>query len=857
MLKKLSKFKIILLAIVLVVVSVGVICSIFSFGEKSYRSVKIVETEGNVTIERDDVGELAAGTNMNLVFGDKVMTDEDSYAVLLLDTDKYVYLDSKGEIKVMSEGDETKGKIQIQLEKGTILNEIQNPLKKNSSYEIRTPNATMSVRGTVFETRRNVDDKNIELFVYDGSVALGLGNKEDILYKKGEYTKFEDNENPKFIIERADITDDLMNPRVKEKLDEILNQGRDIETGNLESQDKIILNKSENSSDDKNTLENRDVNDNLSSNLNNLENVNYQISQDFNNENINDENGNSKINQSSNSGNNKLNQSSNNVNNRVSYGFNDVNSKVGQSSDSGNNGINQSSDSGNNRISQGSNNRSNVRNQGSNGINSEENKTSNNNSNMNKTNINNKNNVSKNQLEQTGLQNQNNISAVDNKKNNDVSKNVDLDKNTSSIKSNSSVSYGRRSSGSSKHASSVDTSVVTTETYIETVTENSSVSNVEENSVEQTTKSSSNTVEETTKFLLSETENTTEKTTNSSSSEIENTTEKTTNSSSSEIENTTEKTTNGSSSEIENTTEKTTNGSSSEIENTTEKTTNGSSSETENTTEKTTNGSSSETENLTEVTTELSSDEVESSTEKVTDDVTDSSENTTEDISEEKSDETENSTSEPTVDPSESETESVTEGTTDDQPIEDTSQNEDESKKSVEIKQILFPVVSDDVLASGQAIQLNNKVYEAYNYKTNVGNKLKKQSTLFLRTELSWISENLSLVLNLDFYNWYSHGSNHPWDFKNDRVLGATNLYGSWKNRKTGEIYYPVIFNVDSDSGKFCVREGCNVEITPEIKEGYIFKYWKTEAGEIWDGIVDGPEYLTPVWEENSGDVNR
>ena len=64
--------------------------------EPSYRSIKIVELEGDVSIERGGVGTLTASANMNLVSGDRVATAEEAYVVLCLDTDKYVMLGEAG-----------------------------------------------------------------------------------------------------------------------------------------------------------------------------------------------------------------------------------------------------------------------------------------------------------------------------------------------------------------------------------------------------------------------------------------------------------------------------------------------------------------------------------------------------------------------------------------------------------------------------------------------------------------------------------------------------------------------------------------------------------------------------------------
>ena len=152
--------------------------------EETYRSIKIIELGGGVTIERGGVGTLEASSNMNLISGDAVKTEQDAYAVLQLDSDKYVMLAESGSMTVVAEGDEANSRTAIQLDSGSVLNEIQNPLSSGSSYDIVTPNATMSVRGTVFEVRRNGDDStgDIEVLVYDGKVAVGLDGMDSSLY---------------------------------------------------------------------------------------------------------------------------------------------------------------------------------------------------------------------------------------------------------------------------------------------------------------------------------------------------------------------------------------------------------------------------------------------------------------------------------------------------------------------------------------------------------------------------------------------------------------------------------------------------------------------------------------------------
>lgn len=201
--------------------------------EETYRSIKIIELEGGVTIDREGVGVLEASSNMNLISGDAVKTEQDAYAVLQLDSDKYVMLAESGSMTVVAEGDEANGRTAIQLDSGSVLSEIQNPLSSGSSYDIVTPNATMSVRGTVFEVRRSGDDSNgdIEVLVYDGKVAVGLDGMESALYGAGEYTKFTAGKDPQFVIERAEITDEYLNPQFMERLEQINSQSRELNLG--------------------------------------------------------------------------------------------------------------------------------------------------------------------------------------------------------------------------------------------------------------------------------------------------------------------------------------------------------------------------------------------------------------------------------------------------------------------------------------------------------------------------------------------------------------------------------------------------------------------------------------------------
>ena len=214
---------------------------IFKGGEKSYRSIRVVELEGSVTITRENVGSMDASVNMNLISGDHVSTSADSYVVLRLDDDKYVMLGESGSIQVDADGRAESGRTTIRLETGSVLNEIRNPLGENAAYEIVTPSATMSVRGTVFETRANGSGSqgNIEVLVYEGKVTVGLEGQEPVLYGGGEYTQFTAGDAPQFIVEREKITADRLNAQMIPRLREINGSGRVLDLGDAVLEDFV------------------------------------------------------------------------------------------------------------------------------------------------------------------------------------------------------------------------------------------------------------------------------------------------------------------------------------------------------------------------------------------------------------------------------------------------------------------------------------------------------------------------------------------------------------------------------------------------------------------------------------------
>ncbi len=133
-------------AVALVAVII-VLILIFSGGGDAYRSIKVFEIDGSCKVERGG-DSLDAFKNMALSSGDSLTVGDGSFARLKLDDDKYVYLEANTKIKLTATGTANDSKTMVYIEHGSMLTEVKKKLSATSSYDIVTPNTTMSIRGT-------------------------------------------------------------------------------------------------------------------------------------------------------------------------------------------------------------------------------------------------------------------------------------------------------------------------------------------------------------------------------------------------------------------------------------------------------------------------------------------------------------------------------------------------------------------------------------------------------------------------------------------------------------------------------------------------------------------------------------
>ena len=204
--KKANKILPIIIGIILVVaiVIVGIILVV---GNKGHRVIKVDNVTGEASLERK-ANEQEIYENINLKSEDAVITGQDGQVELLIDSDKHVLARENTKFKVVSSGNENKGKLKIELLYGTSLVEIENKLPKDATFEVETPNATIGVRGTIFETSYDEDENKTVVVVTSGVVEVTT-DTETVMVEEGQ---------------KAIVVDDVVKD-IEENIEENITEG--------------------------------------------------------------------------------------------------------------------------------------------------------------------------------------------------------------------------------------------------------------------------------------------------------------------------------------------------------------------------------------------------------------------------------------------------------------------------------------------------------------------------------------------------------------------------------------------------------------------------------------------------------
>lgn len=144
-----------------------------------YRVIKLENFEEGITLERDGEAQEVI-KDMNLKSQDMIHTNSGT-AELLVDSDKHILALQETTFSVYADGDEKNGLVKIMHINGAGLYKIDNKLSENSEFIVQTPNAALSVRGTVFEVYYTDETNTTYIAVYDGTVSVENSEGNDLL----------------------------------------------------------------------------------------------------------------------------------------------------------------------------------------------------------------------------------------------------------------------------------------------------------------------------------------------------------------------------------------------------------------------------------------------------------------------------------------------------------------------------------------------------------------------------------------------------------------------------------------------------------------------------------------------------
>ena len=144
---------------------------------KSIKDITVFEKNGTVSVVRSKKT-LNAAKDMKLKNDDYSIIGKDSFLRLCLDDDSYAYFESGTEFAVSKAWF---SKIKICMTKGEMILEVQKKLDKEDSVDVITPNASMSIRGTVvaLKTIPGDDGKMTTIsYVLEGTAEVTYKDKK-------------------------------------------------------------------------------------------------------------------------------------------------------------------------------------------------------------------------------------------------------------------------------------------------------------------------------------------------------------------------------------------------------------------------------------------------------------------------------------------------------------------------------------------------------------------------------------------------------------------------------------------------------------------------------------------------------
>lgn len=166
------------------IIAGAIVISLY-FGGDVTRQLTVTDISGSAYISRG-TRRTNADKNSRLQSGDIITTSENGSLRINIDGNKFVFVEPNSTVYIYFTEIASKGDISVNLTKGAVICQLNEKLKKNATFTLKTPNSSIAVRGTVFRTEfvyekeymgyENVMITRVQNF--DGTVELQLYDSE-------------------------------------------------------------------------------------------------------------------------------------------------------------------------------------------------------------------------------------------------------------------------------------------------------------------------------------------------------------------------------------------------------------------------------------------------------------------------------------------------------------------------------------------------------------------------------------------------------------------------------------------------------------------------------------------------------
>lgn len=162
------------------IMGLGCFSSAESVTSASASTMRLMKTDGSVSLTDPSDAPLSVREGMRLYSGSTLSTATKSHAGILLDDTKAVTLNEQSRASLQAEGK----KLALNLEHGTMFFSVSKPLEADESFSIQTSTMTMGIRGTsgYVET---VSDTESAVTLISGKVILSFSGGGELPVSPG------------------------------------------------------------------------------------------------------------------------------------------------------------------------------------------------------------------------------------------------------------------------------------------------------------------------------------------------------------------------------------------------------------------------------------------------------------------------------------------------------------------------------------------------------------------------------------------------------------------------------------------------------------------------------------------------